>query len=383
MSQINRIDSVLQGYCCTTDTSCTAYVLLCTWALDCRRAAVRWQLAGSGEKGLQALSSRLQGEFGKGFSTDTLKNARKFYLCYQGRVSETVFRKFTREKCEAVCWNSEESVPFRLPWSHYMLLMRIRNPEERRFYEIKAAESSWSLRTLQRQYKSGLYERLRLSRNKDEVLRLAGQGTMRDQPAESARQPDVLEFLGLEEQMNSSETELESAIIDKLQTFLLDLGKEFLFEARQKSFSLGEENFHVDLVFYNRLLRCFVLIDVQLDRLPHQDLGQMQLSVSYYDRYRKLPDENPTIGILLCRENNEAVVQMTLPENCAISASEYSHCLPDRELLQKKYLLSFVKICKYLVISYSYICILTLFTMSNRHDHVIIDMRLQILIKTS
>lgn len=214
--------------------------------------------------------------------------------------------------------------------------MRIKNPDERSFYEIEATKSAWSLRTLQRQYNSSLYERLALSRNKDEVMRLAQEGNIIEKPADIVKQPTVLEFLGLEEQSKYSETDLESAIIDKLQKFLLELGKGYLFEARQKRFSYDEENFYVDLVFYNRLLRCYVLIDLKIDKLTHQDLGQMQMYVNYYDRYQKLPEENPTIGILLCKEKNDAVVQMTLPENSNIFASEYSLYLPDKKMLQKK-----------------------------------------------
>ena len=292
--------------------------------------------AGYGKKVIQTLSIRLNAEFEKGFSVDTLENARKFYLCYQDRISETVFRNFTEEKSEAVFRIFEGQAPFTLSWSHYLQLMRIKNLDERRFYEIEATESAWSLRTLQRQYNSSLYERLALSRNKDEVMRLAKQGNVIEKPADVVKQPTVLEFLGLEEQAKYSENDLESAIIDKLQKFLLELGKGYLFEARQKRFTYDEENFYVDLVFYNRLLRCYVLIDLKIDKLTHQDLGQMQMYVNYYDRYQKLPDENPTIGILLCKEKNDAVVQMTLPENSNIFASEYSLYLPDKKLLQKK-----------------------------------------------
>lgn len=294
------------------------------------------QRAGYGKKVIQALSDALNAEFGKGFSVDTLENARKFYLNYQGRISETLFRKFIKEKSDTLFRISGEDVPFTLSWSHYLQLMRIRNLDERRFYEIEATKSAWSLRTLQRQYNSSLYERLALSRDKDRVMRLAQEGNVIEKPADIVKQPTVLEFLGLEESEKFSETNLESAIIDKLQKFLLELGKGYLFEARQKRFSYDEENFYVDLVFYNRLLRCYVLIDLKIDKLTHQDLGQMQMYVNYYDRYQKLPDENPTIGILLCREKNDAVVRMTLPENSNIFAAEYSLYLPNKKLLQKK-----------------------------------------------
>ena len=294
------------------------------------------QRAGYGKKVIQTLSDALNAEFGKGFSVDTLENARKFYLNYQGRISETLFRKFIKEKSDTLLRISGEDVPFTLSWSHYLQLMRIRNLDERRFYEIEATKSAWSLRTLQRQYNSSLYERLALSRDKDRVMRLAQEGNVIEKPADIVKQPTVLEFLGLEESEKFSETNLESAIIDKLQKFLLELGKGYLFEARQKRFSYDEENFYVDLVFYNRLLRCYVLIDLKIDKLTHQDLGQMQMYVNYYDRYQKLPDENPTIGILLCREKNDAVVRMTLPENSNIFAAEYSLYLPNKKLLQKK-----------------------------------------------
>lgn len=292
--------------------------------------------AGYGKKVIQTLSDALNAEFGKGFSVDTLENARKFYLNYQGRISETVFRKFIKEKSDTLFRISGEEIPFTLSWSHYLQLMRIKNLDERRFYEIEATKSTWSLRTLQRQYNSSLYERLALSRNKDKVMRLAQEGNVIEEPADIVKQPTVLEFLGLEESEKFSETDMESAIIDKLQKFLLELGKGYLFEARQKRFSYDEENFYVDLVFYNRLLRCYVLIDLKIDKLTHQDLGQMQMYVNYYDRYQKLPDENPTVGILLCKEKNDAVVQMTLPENSNIFATEYSLYLPDKKMLQKK-----------------------------------------------
>lgn len=292
--------------------------------------------AGYGKRVIQTLSNRLNAEFGRGFSVDTLENTRKFYLCYQNRISETLFRKFTEKKSEAVFRILDEPLPFTLSWSHYLQLMRIKNEDERRFYEIEATESAWSLRTLQRQYNSSLYERLALSRNKDEVMRLSQRGNVIEKPSDIVKQPTVLEFLGLEEESKYSETDLESAIINKLQKLLLELGKGYLFEARQKRFTYDEENFYVDLVFYNRLLRCYVLIDLKIDKLTHQDLGQMQMYVNYYDRYQKLPEENPTIGILLCKEKNDAVVQMTLPENSNIFASEYSVYLPDKGLLQRK-----------------------------------------------
>ncbi|WP_202620990.1 PDDEXK nuclease domain-containing protein [Pseudoflavonifractor sp. 524-17] len=289
-----------------------------------------------GRQIIKNLSEAMNKQFGRGFSVDTLENARKFYQTYQDRISETVFRKFAVEKSETVFRLFEETLPFTLPWSHYLLLMRIKDENERKFYEIEATQSGWSIRTLQRQYNSSLYERLALSREKGEVLRLASEGNIVTRPQDIVKQPTVLEFLGLDEKAKFVESDLETAIINKLQKFLLELGKGYLFEARQKRFTYREENFYVDLVFYNRLLRCYVLIDLKIDKLTHQDLGQMLMYVHYYDRYEKLPDENPTIGILLCKEKDDALVEITLPENSNIYASEYRLYLPDKKELQKK-----------------------------------------------
>jgi predicted nuclease of restriction endonuclease-like (RecB) superfamily len=292
--------------------------------------------ASYGKQVIKKLSNYLMKEYGKGFSEDTLGNARKFYLCYKERISETLFRKFAEEKSETVFSILQDEKIFSLNWSHYLQLMRIRNEEERKFYEIEAASENWSVRTLQRQYNASLYERLALSRNKNEVLRLSQEGNIIEKPQDIVKQPTVLEFLGLEEKTKYTESDLETAIIDKLQKFLLELGKGYLFEARQKRFTFNEDNYYVDLVFYNRLLRCYVLIDLKIDKLTHQDLGQMQMYVNYYDRYEKLAEENPTIGILLCKEKNDALVEITLPENSNIYATEYSLYLPDKKLLQEK-----------------------------------------------
>ncbi len=214
--------------------------------------------------------------------------------------------------------------------------MRIQNENERNFYEVEAANSNWGIRTLQRQYSSSLYERLALSRNKNEVVKLSKEGIVVTSPQDIVKQPTVLGFLGLEEKASYSETDLETALINKLQKFLLELGKGYLFEARQKRFTFNEDNYYVDLVFYNRLLRCYVLIDLKVDKLTHQDLGQMQMYVNYYDRYEIVEGENPTIGILMCKEKDDALVEITLPKESNIYASEYSLYLPDKKLLQQK-----------------------------------------------
>jgi predicted nuclease of restriction endonuclease-like (RecB) superfamily len=231
---------------------------------------------------------------------------------------------------------SAEFYPFRLSWSHYQILIRMKTEEERKFYEIEAAEQQWSVRQLSRQYNSSLYERLALSRDKDEVMRLANEGQTVEKPRDMLKNPLVLEFLDLHESDTYTETDLESALNTHLQKFLLELGKGFLFEARQKRFTFDEQSFFVDLVFYNRLLQCYVLIDLKTDRLQHQDLGQMQMYVHYFDRYVKKDFEKPTVGILLCREKSDSIVEMTLPEGENIYASEYNLYLPDKTLLQQK-----------------------------------------------
>ena len=223
-----------------------------------------------------------------------------------------------------------------MSWSHYLKLMRIGNIDERHFYEIESVKNDWSLAELKRQYGSSLYEHLALSTNKDKVYRLALEGQKVEAAEDVVKDPYVLEFLGLKEMPEYSESELESRIIDHLQQFLLELGTGFAFIGRQVRFTFDEEHFMVDLVFYNRLLRCFVLFDLKIGELKHQDIGQMQMYVHYYDRKVKLPDENPTIGIILCSDKNNAVVEMTLPEdNTQIFASKYETVLPSKEALQK------------------------------------------------
>ncbi len=223
-----------------------------------------------------------------------------------------------------------------LSWSHYVFLMNIDNLDERRFYEIESGQNHWSLSELKRQFNAGIYERLALSRDKDGVKSLADNGQIVGNPQDVLKDPYVLEFLGLDESTQYSESDLESAIIDKLETFLLELGKGFLFESRQKRFTFDTDHFYVDLVFYNRILRCYVLIDLKIGKLTHENLGQMQMYVNYYNRNVKLGNENPTIGIILCKTKNDALVRLTLPENANVYASQYQRYLPSKEELKKK-----------------------------------------------
>lgn len=225
---------------------------------------------------------------------------------------------------------------FSISWSHYVFLMNIDNRDERRFYEIESRKNNWSLSELKRQFNSGIYERLALSRDKKGVMDLAKKGHIIEKPEDVLKNPYVLEFLGLDEKTHYSESEIESAIIDKLETFLLELGKGFLFESRQKRFTFDSDNFFVDLVFYNRILRCYVLIDLKIGKLTHENLGQMQMYVNYYNREVKLENENPTIGMILCKTKNDALVKLTLPENANIYASQYQLYLPSKEELKRK-----------------------------------------------
>lgn len=294
---------------------------------------------------LEKLSSRLYGRFGRGYSVDNLENMRKFYLVYS--KSETPFRVLNtngnlEDKVSVMVTGKSETAfrisdaSFTLSWSHYLILMRIDNPDERNFYEIESAKQQWSVRQLSRQVGSSLYERLALSRNKNEVMRLAREGQTLEKSSDIIKNPLTLEFLGLKPESAYSESKLENAIISKLQDFLLEMGKGFLFESRQKRFTFNEQHFFVDLVFYNRLLQCYVLLDLKVDKLTHQDLGQMQMYVNFFDRYIKRDFEKPTIGVLLCQEKNDALVELTLPSNANIYATEYALYLPNKRLLQAK-----------------------------------------------
>ena len=289
-----------------------------------------------GKRVLETLSDALNHVFGKGYSVSTLTNIRKFYEIYKNRISAPLVTDFSEPNPQPLVTKFGNDVPFRLSWTHYLILMRIQNEDERDFYEQLAIQENWGKRELSRQYGSSLYERMLIGKDKQQILRLSKKGRLAEKPADLVKDPYILEFLGIPEQTDFSETELESRLIDHLQEFLLELGTGFAFVARQKRFTFEEDHFRVDLVFYNRLLQCFVLFDLKTEKLKHQDLGQMQMYVNYYDRYEKTDFENPTIGILLCPQKNDAVVELTLPENSNIFASQHQLYLPDKKLLQKK-----------------------------------------------
>lgn len=293
-----------------------------------------------GRQLLQTLADGLTSEFGKGFSQRNLEYMRKFFLAYRDRPTQ-ISQKLSAKSAETAnrAATRQPLLPpntFTLSWSHYVFLIGIKNTDQRRFYEIESAQNGWSLPELRRQFDSSLFERLALSRSPDEIRQLSQQGQMLVSPTDLIKNPYVLEFLGLEAHSSYSESDLESAIISKIEHFLLELGKGFLFEARQKRFTFEEEHFFVDLVFYNRQLRCYVLIDLKLGKLTHQNLGQMQMYANYFDRFVKRDDENSTIGIILCKKKNDALVEITLPRDANIHASEYQLYLPSKAELQQR-----------------------------------------------
>lgn len=304
--------------------------------------------ADYGKQVLKGLSEQLTKEFGKGFSLSNLEQIRKFFLIYS--KSETLLRISQIQNSQSVIVESESTIPqslivefkkfdyhtlisfFKLTWTHYIFLMRIEDENERSFYEIETEKNNWSVRELKRQYDSALYARLALSRDKEGILKLAKEGQIIEKPKDIIKDPYILEFLGLPEMHQYSESDLEEQIINKLEHFLLELGHGFAFVARQQRISFDEKHFRVDLVFYNRVLRSFVLIDLKIGDLKHQDLGQMQMYVNYYDREMRLEGENKTIGIVLCQNKSDLLVEYTLPEdNEQIFASKYKTILPSKE----------------------------------------------------
>lgn len=261
---------------------------------------------------VKSLAEKLETEYGSGFSKRQLEFCRQFYILFP----------------------IANALRSQLNWSQYRMLIQISDPDKREYYELEAVNNAWNGRELERQIRSQLYERLLLSNDKESVLAIARKERIPETPQEIIKDPMVLEFVGLK--MNSAfyENDLEGAIISHITEFLLELGKGFAFVARQKRIMLEDDEFFVDLVLYNRLLRCFVVIEIKTGKITHQDLGQLQMYVNYHDRIEKLPDENPTIGILLCAGKNDSAVKMTLPEgNKTILASEYKLYLPTTEQL--------------------------------------------------
>jgi len=309
--------------------------------------------AGYGDELIAGLAKHLRSEVGKGFGARTLRRIRLFYLTYpEGSVlppelggpeiRTALLSKSEPGKIRSAPLSKSPGAlavgfPSTLSWTHYLILLKVTNPAARSFYEIEAAREGWSSRELERQVASLLFDRLAKSRDKEKVLDLARRGHELEGPSDVLKNPFVLEFLGLHERDEWRERELEQAIIDRLESFLLELGKGFCFVARQKRLTLEGDHFFVDLVFYNRLLRAFVLVDLKLGKLTHQDLGQMQMYVNYFDRYQRAEHEAKTIGIVLCSEKNDAMAKITLPEdNEQILAARYQMYLPTEEELREE-----------------------------------------------
>lgn len=264
---------------------------------------------------LQNVALEIEKEFGSGFSVRQLERARRFYRTYP---IATALRT-------------------QLNWYQYRLLIQISDNDKREYYELETANNNWTGRELERQINSGLYERLLLSNDKKSVLEVARKERQPESPTEIIKDPMVLEFLGLKPDAAYYEKDLERALITNLQAFLLELGNGFSFVARQKRILLEDDEFFADLVFYNRLLRCFVIIELKTHKITHEDIGQLQMYVNYYDRNEKAPDENPTIGILLCADKNDLLVKYTLPENNnTILASKYQLYLPTEKQLAEQ-----------------------------------------------
>ncbi len=278
--------------------------------------------AGYGKFLLENLSERLNAEFGKGFGITNLKYIRQFYLTYS----------IGHKACDE---SSESLFNPNLSWSHYRILMREQRPEARHFYEIEAAQNYWSVPQLERQMCSFLFDRLAASKDEASVLALANEGQSLKSAEDSLKDPVVLEFLGYKEHHSYTENDLESAIIDHLQEFLLEMGKGFAFVGRQKRITIEGDHFYPDLIFYHTILKNYIIVDIKLNQLTHGDVGQIQMYVNYYDRDIKQADDNPTIGLLLCAEKNDAVVKYTLPENNKqIFAKKYQLHLPTIEQLK-------------------------------------------------
>jgi predicted nuclease of restriction endonuclease-like (RecB) superfamily len=268
------------------------------------------QRAEYGKALMENLAKQLTARYGKGFSLRNLFLMRSFYLTYP----------------------ILHSVSAKLSWTHYRFLLRIEDNNKRSFYEIETVENNWSVRELDRQINSMLFERLAVSKDKQGLIELAKEGQIINSPQDLIKDPYVLEFLEFPQDEKFLEKDLESALIEHLQKFLLELGKGFSFVARQKRISLDNENFYIDLVFYNYVLKCFILVDLKIGKLTHQDLGQMQMYVNYYTRELMNENDNPPIGIVLCADKSDSVVKYTLAEeNNQIFASRYQLYLPSEQ----------------------------------------------------
>lgn len=315
--------------------------------------------AGYGEDLLAYLSSELKEKFGSGYGIDNLELFRRFYQTYpellrkqeilhaaEKPISDTVRRKSLKAEIKTKIQNAElpenEWKPgilhSSLSWTHYRRLLKINRKEARAFYEIETIKNAWSVRELERQINSFLFDRLQKSKDKNGLLKLAAKGQEILQPIDVLKDPVVLEFLDVPELPRLVESELEQALINNLQKFLLELGKGFAFVSRQERITLDGDHFYIDLVFYHTILKCYVLLDLKTGKLTHNDLGQIQFYVNYFDKERRTEGDNPTLGLVLCPDKNDGVVKYTLGDQLKrnIFTSRYQLYLPTVEELQKE-----------------------------------------------
>lgn len=367
----DRIREILESARTSVARSVNTTQVVANWLIG--REIVEEEQRGAdraeyGTELLKVLSSQLNQQFGRGFSVSALQYMRSFFLTYsnllekqhalrvefsgpdsaaenqhalRGKLAETPLV----EKTDAVraeladasdqSWQAGQLHP-NLSWTHYRTLLRVESADARSFYEIEAIQNNWSARELERQINTLLYERLALSKDKKGLMRIAKKGQEIAKPVDVFKDPVVMEFLGLPESPRLQESKLEEALIDNLQDFLLELGKGFAFVTRQDRITLDGDHFYIDLVFYHTILKCYVLIDLKVDKLTHADLGQLQLYVNYYDQHRFAPDDNPTLGLILCTDKNDAVVKYTLgpDQSQKIFASRYRLYLPSEEELR-------------------------------------------------
>ncbi|MGH7783093.1 MAG: PDDEXK nuclease domain-containing protein [Candidatus Binatia bacterium] len=343
----NRIRQILESSRASVARSVNTTQVVAYWLIGREIVEEEQQgrkRAGYGEALLGDLARRLKADFGSGYSVNNLKFIRQFYFEYPGLMSSrdigyAVRSQFAigllpaskqfRHAARSESWKPSRLHP-NLSWTHYRTLLRVDKAEARAFYEIEAIKNHWSARELERQINSLLYERLALSKDKKGLMKLATKGQPVQQPSDIFKDPVVMEFLGLPETPRLVETDLEQALINNLQSFLLELGKGFAFVARQDRLTLDGDHFYIDLVFYHTVLKCYVIIDLKTGKLTHQDLGQLQLYVNYYDRERRTEGDSPTLGLILCADKNDAVVKYTLglEQEKKIFASRYKLHLP-------------------------------------------------------
>jgi len=364
MALYDRVRQILESARSSASRSVNTVQVMANWLIG--REIVEEEQKGRrraeyGKQLLLDLSIRLTADYGRGYSVDNLELFRRFFLGYNdllGSEKSDALRRISTEAdiSEAVRRKSLDNVTVQLPprnralnkawqpgrlhpslsWTHYRACLRVDKPLARSFYEIEAIKNNWSARETERQINSLLFERLAKSKDKAGLMRLARKGQEIQRPEDVFKDPVVMEFLGLPESPRLVESALETALINNLQTFLLELGKGFAFVARQHRLTLDGDHFYVDLVFYHTILKCYVLIDLKVGKLNHQDLGQLQFYVNYYDREHRTAGDNPTLGLILCTDKNDAVVHYTLGEEQKkqIFSSRYKLHLPTEEELR-------------------------------------------------